>query len=266
MSNITIEGITMRHFQLLFGMFFLVTSSCFAGDVTKEAIQNDNELNAAYERVMSSLLEPQKKQLRDAQRLWIKYRDATCDFEGSLPKSAHWVEQNGSGARSLECISRLSSVRASELDAYLESSRGKPFAGEPATAGAQDTFKKDAFVMPESGSDIPFRFALTTDVVNKEPVSSLPSIDIGRNQKSLVVYVKLTGVDAQSAYELRFRALDAKGELVFDKAHTINTSSNSAWFAAKITPMLNVDEAGQWTFQGVLNGKTLFVEKRQVRF
>ena len=40
----------------------------------------DARLNKAYKEVMSQLSESRKKELRDAQRAWIKYRDANCKF------------------------------------------------------------------------------------------------------------------------------------------------------------------------------------------
>jgi uncharacterized protein YecT (DUF1311 family) len=41
----------------------------------------DAELNATYKRVMASLEPDQKPRLLDAQRAWIKFRDAKCDSE-----------------------------------------------------------------------------------------------------------------------------------------------------------------------------------------
>jgi len=51
-----------------------------------------------------------KKVLRDAQRAWIKYRDANCEFE-ALPM------KNGSGWTTLhlECILTMTKQRAKEL-------------------------------------------------------------------------------------------------------------------------------------------------------
>ena len=45
-----------------------------------ERERQDVRLNKAYKQLMAQLSESRKKQLREAQRLWIKYRDANCDF------------------------------------------------------------------------------------------------------------------------------------------------------------------------------------------
>jgi hypothetical protein len=58
--------------------------------------------------------------------------------------------------------------------------------------------------------------------------------------------------------------LDAHKELIFDNTKQLKTTSNSLWFTAKISPKLNVYASGTWTIQGLLNGETLFVNKRQV--
>jgi hypothetical protein len=66
------------------------------------------------------LNDTQKLALRNAQRLWIKYRDAICDFEGNMFKAEHWIEDVISNPKSLKCISRLSLTRTKELNKYSE--------------------------------------------------------------------------------------------------------------------------------------------------
>lgn len=44
----------------------------------------DAALNEAYDALMKTLTEDEASALRDAQRAWIKFRDAESDFLGSL--------------------------------------------------------------------------------------------------------------------------------------------------------------------------------------
>jgi len=49
-----------------------------------ETEQQDARLNQNYKAAMQALTPAQQTQLRDAQRLWIKFRDADCAILGSL--------------------------------------------------------------------------------------------------------------------------------------------------------------------------------------
>ena len=49
-----------------------------------ETEQHDARLNQNYKAAMQALDKGQQNQLRDAQRLWIKFRDADCALLGSL--------------------------------------------------------------------------------------------------------------------------------------------------------------------------------------
>lgn len=44
----------------------------------------DKQLNTNYQRVMEKMPESMRDSLRDSQRLWIRYRDANCEFKASL--------------------------------------------------------------------------------------------------------------------------------------------------------------------------------------
>lgn len=44
----------------------------------KELALQNTRLNASYKAAMGALSDEKKTQLRDAQRLWVKYRDAHC--------------------------------------------------------------------------------------------------------------------------------------------------------------------------------------------
>ncbi|HYH84359.1 MAG TPA: lysozyme inhibitor LprI family protein, partial [Pyrinomonadaceae bacterium] len=49
----------------------------------KEHEAADAELNKVYNRFAAMLDDEQRAQLKGAELAWIKYRDATCEFEGS---------------------------------------------------------------------------------------------------------------------------------------------------------------------------------------
>ncbi len=45
-----------------------------------EYTYQDAQLNQAYKQAMQRIEETQQKRVKEAQRAWIKYRDAHCDF------------------------------------------------------------------------------------------------------------------------------------------------------------------------------------------
>jgi len=106
-------------------VFILVTIPlfCFADDRVKNAIEHDKQLNIAYNNAIKLLNKNQIKKLRQAQLIWIKYRDAVCEFEKELPQNDHWIRNDLSNSKSLECISRLSVARTKELNTYSKLSK-----------------------------------------------------------------------------------------------------------------------------------------------
>ena len=56
-----------------------ITSSMIECIVTEEKLQ-DARLNKAYKALSADLPPARKKQLLEAQRAWIKFRDANCSF------------------------------------------------------------------------------------------------------------------------------------------------------------------------------------------
>lgn len=91
---------------------------CSAKDLIKDAIEHDKRLNVAYESTMKLLDKPHKLKLKNTQLLWIKYRNAMCEFENDLPNNRHWIENEISNSQQLECISKLSITRIEELNKY----------------------------------------------------------------------------------------------------------------------------------------------------
>lgn len=48
--------------------------------ITAETTRQDAALNAAYRRLMAALPPDRQRDLRDAQRLWLKFTEANCRF------------------------------------------------------------------------------------------------------------------------------------------------------------------------------------------
>jgi uncharacterized protein YecT (DUF1311 family) len=72
----------------------------------------DGRLNSAYKKLMDSETGDQRDRLRTAQRLWVQFRDANCDYyafgEGTISR-----------IESVECMRMLTKERAEELEQAL---------------------------------------------------------------------------------------------------------------------------------------------------
>ncbi len=82
-----------------------------------EVKKHDKLLNANYRKLMSNLNPDRQATLRKAQRLWIKYRQANCDFyydpEGGTIQSLH----------SSGCVLTMTADRAKELGSLLANTK-----------------------------------------------------------------------------------------------------------------------------------------------
>ncbi|CAK9891203.1 MULTISPECIES: lysozyme inhibitor LprI family protein [Pseudomonas] len=88
----------------------LAMNTCNGAEIKRQ----DSRLNSAYKKAMAGLEGPQQTQLREAQRAWIKYRDANCNLYYSLTGGT--IDQlNGAG-----CILSSTRDRADELQALLQ--------------------------------------------------------------------------------------------------------------------------------------------------
>ena len=97
-------------------------SSCMdkAGGVTAnmldcmwaETKRQDARLNQAYKDVMARLSPERKKQLQEAQRAWIKYRDANCRFYAD-PDGGSIATVNSN-----DCFMSATASRAKELEGF----------------------------------------------------------------------------------------------------------------------------------------------------
>lgn len=72
----------------------------------------DTRLNKAYKEVMAQLPPLRKKQLQDAQRAWIKYRDANCNFYDD-PDGGTMASVSSS-----DCFMSATASRAKEIEGF----------------------------------------------------------------------------------------------------------------------------------------------------
>lgn len=82
--------------------------------IAAETDRQDTRLNNAYKQTMASLNANRKKQLQEVQRLWIRYRDANCDF---------YADPNGgtiATVNSNSCYMEATAARATELENLRE--------------------------------------------------------------------------------------------------------------------------------------------------
>lgn len=74
--------------------------------------RQDVRLNAAYKALIAGLPAARKTRLQDAQRAWIKYRDANCAF---------YVDPDGGSMARIEgnlCVMTSTTERANELERF----------------------------------------------------------------------------------------------------------------------------------------------------
>jgi uncharacterized protein YecT (DUF1311 family) len=69
----------------------------------------DARLNAAYRKAMELAEDEQRERLREAQRLWLRYRDANCGYYGARQGSIRLIE-------AAECMRSMTESRTRELE------------------------------------------------------------------------------------------------------------------------------------------------------
>ena len=82
------------------------------GCITAEHQRQDARLNNAYKAVMAELAPPRKKQLQNAQRAWLNYRDANCTFYDD-PDGGTLARVNAN-----VCMMTATAERARELESF----------------------------------------------------------------------------------------------------------------------------------------------------
>ena len=77
--------------------------------ISAEHTRQDQQLNRNYKALMAELTPERKKQLQTAQRLWLQYRDANCQF---------YADPDGgtmAGIAAADCVLQMTASRAREL-------------------------------------------------------------------------------------------------------------------------------------------------------
>ena len=82
--------------------------------ITAETQRQDARLNKAYKAVMADLSPARKKQLLEAQRAWLKFRDANCAFYDD-PDGGTLARVNAN-----DCVMTATATRASELERFKQ--------------------------------------------------------------------------------------------------------------------------------------------------
>nr|WP_041377816.1 lysozyme inhibitor LprI family protein [Polaromonas naphthalenivorans] len=82
--------------------------------ITAENHRQDALLNKAYKALMAELPPPRKTQLQEAQRAWIKYRDANCAFYDD-PDGGTLARVNANS-----CMMAATADRARELESFRQ--------------------------------------------------------------------------------------------------------------------------------------------------
>jgi uncharacterized protein YecT (DUF1311 family) len=70
----------------------------------------DRDLNSLWKRLWREMDEQEKKKYLEAQRAWLKYRDATCEAETFLS-----IDGTGYGGFLSGCLDRVTRARIEEL-------------------------------------------------------------------------------------------------------------------------------------------------------
>ena len=82
--------------------------------ITAENQRQDARLNKAYKTLMAELSPERRKQLLEAQRAWIKYRDANCSFYND-PDGGTLARVNAN-----DCMLTTTAARARELENFKQ--------------------------------------------------------------------------------------------------------------------------------------------------
>ncbi|MFB2836737.1 lysozyme inhibitor LprI family protein [Floridanema evergladense] len=76
----------------------------------------DRKLNQAYQKLIPKLSAARRQKLILAQRAWITFRDANCEFERSQFEGGTMAPAAQAG-----CMAQLTKTRTKQLEEYIES-------------------------------------------------------------------------------------------------------------------------------------------------
>ena len=100
-------------------IFFLYTSMSFSQSVTGEGElyaeykKVDKELNSVYNKLKKELNETDKKNLIEAQKAWILFRDSNCKFKSQDPGDGGGPYEN---KMKIDCLIQSTVERTKELE------------------------------------------------------------------------------------------------------------------------------------------------------
>ncbi|MFB2934189.1 lysozyme inhibitor LprI family protein [Aerosakkonemataceae cyanobacterium BLCC-F154] len=77
----------------------------------------DQKLNQVYQKLLLRLPASRKQKLILAQRAWITFRDANCEFERSQFEGGTMAPAAKAG-----CLANLTKTRTAQIEKYLEAS------------------------------------------------------------------------------------------------------------------------------------------------
>ncbi|MES2819271.1 MAG: lysozyme inhibitor LprI family protein [Pseudomonadota bacterium] len=80
----------------------------------EETLKQDGRLNRGYKAALQGFSDEQQPRLRDAQRLWVKYRDANCELYANLTGGTIDLINSAS------CVLDMTKTRAAELEQLAE--------------------------------------------------------------------------------------------------------------------------------------------------
>lgn len=139
-----------------------------------------------------------------------------------------------------------------------------PDGGADSTGGRSGPVGRDTFRMPLRDAKVPYRFVMTSALLENQPVDQLAEITLNGRRNMFYIHVKFLNVEKGKTYTYRSRVLDANGGLILDKDLSIKADTTSFYAISKVTPNVYIDASGQWEFQGILNDRKAYAEKRQV--
>ncbi|MDR2306822.1 MAG: lysozyme inhibitor LprI family protein [Paucimonas sp.] len=81
--------------------------------IQAETRLQDERLNRVYKQLMGKLDGARQQDLREVQRMWVKYRDGNCAFHGKLSEGSLYRLEGAI------CVMDMSKDRAAELERVL---------------------------------------------------------------------------------------------------------------------------------------------------
>ncbi len=100
-------------------LFLFISTFAFSQSVTgegelyEEYQKVDTKLNLVYNKLKNELKETDKKNLIEAQKAWIKFRDLDCKFQSQDPGNGGGSYEN---KMKIDCLIRKTTERIKELE------------------------------------------------------------------------------------------------------------------------------------------------------